>query len=463
MTSKRYIVGMDTSIKEALLALEISSPVNTLLVINDSSQRLEGVVTDGDIRRCLIEGGRTSDGIEKCLNRNFVSLDQAASKEEVLKLFDTGKYKLLPVVDNEGSVIDIVTMDSLSEIYTKKKLSFARSMAPVRMSFGGGGSDMTSYFSENSGAVLSSTIRLYARCRLQRRLDLKVNICSYDLGISVSFDGPTKIDSKEPDLGLVVAVINTIKPDFGFDLEIKSDFPVGSGLGGSSAVCVAILGCFNEFREEKWDSYQIAELAFQAERLTLGIAGGWQDQYASAFGGFNYIEFTKKQNVVHPLRINETIIRELEHRCLICYTAVSRESHCIQEKMTSPKLKDNQRIKNEIMHNTSAIKNVLLRGNIDELGFLLNDNWKLKKELSPEASNKDLDAIYDLALSNGASGGKLLGAGGGGYFLFVANAENRFTLQQSLEHAGFSVQNIEFEDRGLQTWKMHTLAVDNTN
>ena len=119
-------------------------------------------------------------------------------------------------------------------------------------------------------------------------------------------------------------------------------------------------------------------------------------------------------------------------------------------------------MKDEIIQNTLAIKNVLLRGNIDEFGSLLNDNWKLKKELSPEASNKDLDAIYDLALSNGASGGKLLGAGGGGYFLFVANAENRFTLQQSLEHAGFSVQNIEFEDQGLKTWKTHSLAVENT-
>ncbi len=463
MISKRYIVGIDSTIKEALLALENSSPINTLLVINGSSQKLEGIVTDGDIRRCLIEGGLSSDGIEKCLNRNFVSLEQGVSKEEVLKLFDTGKYKLLPVVDNEGYVLDITTRDSLSEIYAKKKLFFARSMAPVRMSFGGGGSDMTSYFSENGGAVLSSTIRLYARCRLQKRLDHQVNIFSYDLGKSVSFNNFTSVDSRESDFGLIVAVINTIKPDFGFDLEINSDFPVGTGLGGSAAVCVAILGCFNEFREEKWDSYQIAELAFQAERLTLGIAGGWQDQYACAFGGFNYIEFTKKQNIVHPLRINETTIRELEHRCLICYTAVSRESHSIQEKMGTPKQRDYESIKSEIMQNTLAIKNVLLRGNVDAFGPLLNDNWKLKKKLSPGASNKDLDAIYDLALSNGASGGKLLGAGGGGYFLFVATSENRFTLQKGLEDAGFSVQTIEFEDQGLQAWKMHSLAVDNIN
>ena len=335
-------------------------------------------------------------------------------------------------------------------------------MAPVRVSFGGGGSDMTSYFAKFGGAVLSSTIRLYARCTLRKRSDLIINICSHDLDKSLSFPCLKKLIVDDDDFGLIVAVINTIKPEFGFDLEIRSDFPIGSGLGGSSAVCVAILGCFNEYREEKWDNYQIAELSFQAERLNLGIAGGWQDQYASAFGGFNYIEFNQKQNIVHPLRVNGTVIRELEHRCLLCHTAINRESHSIQETVISKFTKDEQKDKVEMLQNTQAIKNVLLRGSIDEFGSLLNENWQLKKKFSPSASNADLEAIYETALLNGASGGKLLGAGGGGYFLFVAKVNNRFLLQKALEDVGLSVHNFEFEERGLQTWKLYNNNTDIT-
>jgi D-glycero-alpha-D-manno-heptose-7-phosphate kinase len=459
---KKYLIRLGSSITEALMALEESSPVNTVIVISGVNSKVEGVLTDGDIRRCLIDGGSTADQVETCFNRSFVSVDASASKEQVLKLFDTGKYKLLPVVDDKGCVLDIITIDLLSEIYSKKSHSYVRSMAPVRVSFGGGGSDMTSYFAKFDGAVLSSTIRLYARCTLRKRSDLIINICSHDLDKSLSFPCLKKLIVDDDDFGLIVAVINTIKPEFGFDLEIRSDFPIGSGLGGSSAVCVAILGCFNEYREEKWDNYQIAELSFQAERLNLGIAGGWQDQYASAFGGFNYIEFNQKQNIVHPLRVNGSVIRELEHRCLLCHTAINRESHSIQETVISKFTKDEQKDKVEMLQNTQAIKNVLLRGNIDEFGSLLNENWQLKKKFSPSASNADLEAIYETALLNGASGGKLLGAGGGGYFLFVAKVNNRFSLQKALEDVGLSVHNFEFEERGLQTWKLYNNNTDIT-
>jgi len=460
MLEKKYLIKIDRFIDQALIALEGSSPINTLLVISGADNKLEGVITDGDIRRSLIDGGKTSDPITCCFNRDFRSVGLNASKEEILKIFDTGKYKLLPKIDNNGCVHDVVTIDSLSGELEKYHYSYVRSIAPVRVSFGGGGSDMTSYFIKNSGAVLSSTIRLYARSTLRKRPDLKINICSHDLDKSISFDSLHAATIGDNYFGLIIAVIKTVKPDFGFDLEVGSDFPVGSGLGGSSAICVAILGCFNEYRNEKWDNYQIAEFSFQAERINLGVAGGWQDQYASAFGGFNYIEFNNKQNIVHPLRINRTTIRELEHRCLLCYTAINRESHSIQANTISKLSKDKTNNKSKILRNTQAIKNLLLRGNIDSFGSLLNENWQLKKEFSPNSSNSRLDNIYDLALANGASGGKLLGAGGGGYFLFVAKDGNRFSLKKALEEFGLRVTNIEFEEQGLQAWKMYSYSAD---
>ena len=460
MYNMKYLIDINNSISEALYGLEQSSPINTLLVTSGTDKKLEGVITDGDVRRRLIEGGNTSDPIKTCINQNFRSVSTNVSKEEILKLFDTGKYKLLPKLDEKGCLYDIITIESLSGEFDKYQHYFVRSIAPVRVSFGGGGSDMTTYFVENGGAVLSSTIRMYARSTLRKRSDLKINICSHDLGQTISFSSLSAVPSDHDDFRLIIAVINTVKPDFGFDLEIRSDFPIGSGLGGSSAICIAILGCFNQYRIEKWDSYQIAEIAFQAERINLGIAGGWQDQYASAFGGFNYIEFNEAQNIVHPLRINEITIRELEHRCILCYTNKNRGSHEIQAKTISNILDSNQDKKVKIQKNTEEIKNHLLRGNIDIFGRLLNENWVLKKEFSPNSSNGDLDSIYDFAMLNGASGGKLLGAGGGGYFLFVSKEDTSFSLQEALEDYGLSVSNIEFEEKGLQAWKFYNYGTD---
>src|SRR6185437_11988134 len=112
--------------------------------------------------------------------------------------------------------------------------------------------------------------------------------------------------------GLINSVVSLIRPRSGFELEVAADFPVGSGLGGSAAVTAAIIGCFNEFRTDPWTRRQIAEMAFQSERLMLNIAGGWQDQYATTFGGFNFMEFTADENLIVPLRLEPSTVRELE-------------------------------------------------------------------------------------------------------------------------------------------------------
>ena len=154
----------------------------------------------------------------------------------------------------------------------------------MRVSFSGGGSDLTYYFVDRPGAVLSTTVALYSHATLIPRGDKQINIYSEDLETHEQYLSLIEL-LKSVNRGLLRAVVSVIKPVYGFDLYVRSDFPVGSGLGGSSAVATAVVAAFNEMRLDRWTTYEVAELAFQAERVCFGIAGGWQDQYASAFGG----------------------------------------------------------------------------------------------------------------------------------------------------------------------------------
>ena len=145
------------------------------------------------------------------------------------------------------------------------------------------------------------------------------------------------------ELALIKSVIRLIKPPYGFDLDVSADFPVGSGLGGSAVVSSAIIGCFNEFRSDQWDRHEIAEMAFQAERLMLNIPGGWQDQYATVFGGFNHMEFSSDQNTIVPLRLEPTVIAELEESLVLCYTGHNHDSGAVHRDQKDPAPKQRRR------------------------------------------------------------------------------------------------------------------------
>ena len=180
----------------------------------------------------------------------------------------------------------------------------------MRISFAGGGSDLTHYFMSDVGSVLNATISLYAHATLRPRDDRKVTISSLDLKDTIEASDLETFLACSDKFDLFRGLLQLIKPNFGFDLYVRCDFPQGSGLGGSSAVLAAILGCFNEFRSDKWNEYELAELAFQSERIILDISGGWQDQYATVFGGFNFMEFKREQNIIHSLRLNKNIIND---------------------------------------------------------------------------------------------------------------------------------------------------------
>jgi D-glycero-alpha-D-manno-heptose-7-phosphate kinase len=256
------------------------------------------------------------------------------------------------------------------------------------------------------------------------------------------------------ELALIKSVIRLIKPPYGFDLDVSADFPVGSGLGGSAVVSSAIIGCFNEFRSDQWDRHEIAEMAFQAERLMLNIPGGWQDQYATVFGGFNHMEFSSDQNTIVPLRLDQNIIAELEESLILCYTGFNHDSGAIhQDQKIQHESRDAVAAAAMQKEVTREIRRHLLRGQLLDCGRLIDEAWHAKRRLSSKISSHELDAIYELAKANGAIGGKLLGAGGGGYFIFFVRPFGRYPLITALEAKGLRCSRIAFEECGLRTWK----------
>lgn len=437
------------TIKEALKKIDLNE--EGVICIVDDLNKVIGIATDGDIRRALLEGNSIDQPISKCMNTSFISVSHKDSREKILKFLDNG-IKLIPLVDSNQKLLQVISKNNLP--ISEEKKNFSRSRAPVRVSFGGGGSDLTHFFSKTNGAVINSTISIYSHACLKQRADSKVIIKSRDLNEIIEEDSLILALKKKSSLKLIQSLIKLINPEYGFELEIYSDFPVNSGLGGSSAVSAAVLGCFNEFRNDPWDTYELSELAFQAERLSLNIAGGWQDQYACTFGGFNFIEFNQENNIIHPLRIQKSTKIELEENLILCDTSISHDSGNIHNKQKqNMKNKDIDTLVKKNVELTYDIKNQLLKGKLNDFASSLDKAWGYKRKFSSIISSPRIDNIYNEAKNSGAIGGKLLGAGGGGFFLFYVTPFRRQKVVKKLESLNLNIYRFTFDDLGLQSWK----------
>lgn len=417
----------------------------------DESERLVGVVTNGDIRRYLLDGGQTESSVCSCMNSSFRAARDGAAREELLKLLDLG-FNAIPLLDATGRLVNVVTPQSLSA--SPESPVLVRSRAPVRVSFGGGGSDLTYFFVDSPGAVLSTTISLFCHVTLIPRDDGQIHLHSEDLGTVQSYESFEDLLGRFDPHSLLAATVSVVRPTLGFELYVRSDFPVGSGLGGSSAVTTAIVAAFNEFRLDRWTPYEIAEICFQAERLCFGIAGGWQDQYASAFGGFNLMEFDGARNLVHPLRLDDSTLHELEECLLLCDTQIPHDSGKLHEKQREnfDKEKKSGELK-DVVNLCRKMHHHLTRGELLEFGRDLHLVWQLKRGLSASVSNERIDHLYSIALASGALGGKLLGAGGGGFLLFFVPPHFRRAVTRALEANGCKMFPFRFEARGVVSWK----------
>jgi D-glycero-alpha-D-manno-heptose-7-phosphate kinase len=236
------------------------------------------------------------------------------------------------------------------------------------------------------------------------------------------------------------------------------DAPPGSGLGSSSTLVVAVIGAFAEWLQLPLGEYDIAHLAYEIERKDLGFAGGKQDQYAATFGGFNFMEFYNNDKViVNPLRIKSEVINELQFNLLLYYTGTSRlSSKIIEAQIEGVKTKKEKPI--EAMHKLKEqaimMKEAILKGKLDEIGEILDYGWQYKKQMAEGITNPVIDEIYETAKKAGATGGKISGAGGGGFMMFYCPKNTRYKLIEALQKFGGEFRRFQFTKYGLETWRV---------
>jgi D-glycero-alpha-D-manno-heptose-7-phosphate kinase len=445
---KPLVVRADQSILDGIEAIE-RAPVQMALVI-DQQDKLVGILTNGDVRRWLMRGGNPRAGLRDCMNTDFHAESVDAPRERILKLFDLG-FNAVPLLDAQGRLVDFATPDFFPP--TEESAVLARARAPARISFSGGGTDLTYYFMDHAGVVLHASIALYAHATLIPSNSPEISIYSLDIHREEHYRDLRTLLANE-NRSLLSSVVAVIRPAYGFTLHVHSDFPVGSGLGGSSAVTTSIISAFNEFRMDKWSNYEMAELAFQAERLCFGIDGGWQDQYAAAFGGFNLIEFDGHRNTVHSLRLESNVINELEECLILCDTGIKHDSGSIHAIQRSEFLNSDREAElGQMVDLCRHMHHHLIRGELQEFGMRLHDAWELKHGFSTSISGDALDKIYAEARAAGALGGKLLGAGGGGFFLFFARPRQHAAVTAALQSLGCSVRPMRFERNGVLSWR----------
>ncbi len=335
-----------------------------------------------------------------------------------------------------------------------------KSKAPLRLGLAGGGTDVSPYSDYFGGAVLNATINLFTYATIKVRTDGKIIFTAEDRDEYFETDSTTKI-ATDGLLDLHKGVYNRIVKQFtnkplSFELITHSDAPAGSGLGTSSTMVVAILGAFVEWLKLPLSEYDIAKLAHEIEREDLAMAGGKQDQYAATFGGVNFMEFSDNNKViVNPLRIKKEVMDELENNLVLYNTATSRVSAEIIKCQTE-NIKKNKTGSVEAMDKLKEqafrMKEVLLKGSLDEIGEILDFGWKYKKNLAEGITNPQIDEIYESAKKNGASGGKISGAGGGGFFFFYCPNNTRDKVIMGLEQFGGKVRKYHFTNEGLMTW-----------
>ena len=335
-----------------------------------------------------------------------------------------------------------------------------RSKAPLRIGLAGGGTDVSPYSDQYGGAILNATISLSAHASIEILDTKEILIDSLDQKKSQRFDWTSELPI-DGSLDLLKGVYNRIQKDYGmpatgFKLSTFVDAPAGSGLGTSSTLVVAIIGAFTEMLKLPLGDYDIAHYAYEIERADLKLAGGKQDQYAATFGGVNFMEFYEDDKViVNPLRIRPEYLHELQNNIVLYFTSTSRESATIikeQQKNVNEKNEKSIEAMHQLKEQAKRMKEALLRGKLHEIGEILDFGFQQKRLMAHNISNSSIEDIYNGAKKAGATGGKISGAGGGGFMIFYCPANTRYKVIETLESFGGYCNNYQFTKHGLTTW-----------
>ena len=341
-----------------------------------------------------------------------------------------------------------------------KEFEIIRSRAPLRIGLAGGGTDVSPYSDLYGGSILNATISLYAYATIELVDDNNISFHAVDREEFEEYPLQKELPINGK-LDLLKGVYNHMVKHYNvapraLKLSTYADVPSGSGLGTSSTLVVAIVGAFAEFYNLPFGEYEIARIAYDIERVDLGQAGGKQDQYAATFGGVNFMEFKKDNTVlVNPLRVKDKYLNELEFNLLLYYTDTSRFSSDIIEKQAD-NVKQKKAKSIDAMHKLKEqsvrMKEAILKGELDKIGEILDFGWQQKKQMAVGISNPVIDGIYDAAIKAGATGGKISGAGGGGFMIFYCPKNTRYAVRKALTTIGGIEKKFQFTDKGQRSW-----------
>ena len=339
-----------------------------------------------------------------------------------------------------------------------------RARAPLRLGISGGGTDVSPYCDIYGGNVINAAINKYAYTTIETNNNNIVKFVSADLGLSAEYNA-TSVIQNDGVLDLYKAVYNRIVKQFNngeaLSLTITTycEAPAGSGLGSSSALVVSMITAYSELLNMPLGEYDLAHLAYEVERNDAGLNGGKQDQYAAAFGGFNFIEFNADDHVlVNPLRVKNWIISELEASLVLFYTGQSRESaNIIDEQSKNVKIGKEKSIDalHQLKIEAIRTKESLLKGEFDQLAKSMQRSWDYKKRTANSISNKYINDVFDIAIQAGATAGKISGAGGGGFMMFLVEPICRMQVIKALEGLDGHLIDCSFTKHGAHAWKVN--------
>ena len=338
-----------------------------------------------------------------------------------------------------------------------------RSRAPLRLGLAGGGTDVSPFCDLHGGYILNATIDKYAYTIIETNDEEQVCFIAADQsktwegGAQPFFKPDGTLDLHKGVYNRIIACFNGGRP-IGMTLTTFTDAPPGSGLGSSSTLVVSMVKAFVELLNLPLGEYEIAHLAYGIERIDIGLNGGKQDQYAATFGGFNFMEFYADDRVlVNPLRIKNWIISELEASLVLYYTGVSRDSAKIIDEQSANVKEGNAKpiaamlaLKEEAL----LMKESLLKGDFPAFAQSMEASWISKKRTAHSISNDSIDTAYEAARRSGAMAGKVSGAGGGGFMMFLVDPKRRMEVIDTLQHQGGQVFNCHFTKYGTQAWRL---------
>lgn len=325
--------------------------------------------------------------------------------------------------------------------------------SPVRISFGGGGTDLPVYYEKYGGSILSTSINKYFYTILSRRDDDHIQIISSDLRAIENWSNLAYMVVKGTKLELPLAVLQSLQQHVAVNLFLASEIPPGTGLGSSATVCVNLLKALTTYLHIKMSKYELAEKAFEIARHVLGKPVGKQDEYASAFGGLNFIRIeTDGKTLVEPVNVVRDARRELNQNLMLFFTGTARDSGAILREQEKSSEHEGRAVTalHEIRSLAEKMRKALVSGDLNKFGQLLDDAWQAKKRVSNKISNTGIDELYELAKSKGALGGKITGAGGGGFMLLYCEKPRQQGIRDAFMVRDIPEMRFECESEGAQ-------------